>query len=80
MYFDFRCNACQHVFEDFVKPDVNPSCPKCSGMTMRLLSGGRPVINIDSDAWVKMNRQKTAIDKKFHKEHGTDKLHHSYGS
>lgn len=83
MYFDFRCTDCKHKFEDFVKPDVNPPCPECkSEQTTRACSAVRLSNDMESreNHWVKMNKQKTAQDKKFYKEHGTDKKHHSYGS
>jgi len=80
MFFDFRCQTCQQVFEDFVKPDVNPPCPKCEGPSKRLVSAGQDPIMIDSDRWVKMTKQKSTQDKKFFDNHGVDKKHHSYGS
>lgn len=88
MFFDFRCKECDHVFEGFVKPDVNPSCPKCEGETKRLISAVRftcgdgkdPDFPTSYDKWEKVNRQKTAQDKKFHADHGVDKKHHSCGS
>ena len=87
MYFDFRCKVCDEVFEDFVKPDVLPSCPKCSGDTKRLISAPRIVGNgLDPSMptayakWEKINKQKTAEDKKFYERHGVDKKHHSCGS
>jgi putative FmdB family regulatory protein len=87
MYFDFRCLTCEHRFEDFVKPDVNPPCPECQSATDRLISTPRIELGgMDADfpsaydKWEKTNKQKTAIDRKFFKEHGEDKKHHSYGS
>ncbi len=87
MYFDFRCTECLHAFEGFVKPDVNPSCPECSGVTKRLISaprvtlpGNDPSFPGAYDKWEKTRRQKADQDKKFYKEHGADKMHHSYGS
>jgi putative FmdB family regulatory protein len=81
MFFDFRCNPCDHIFEAFVKPDDTANCPKCDQITAnRLVSGGRAVIDINSEAWVRMNKQKTKQDKKFFDNHGVDKKHHSYGS
>jgi putative FmdB family regulatory protein len=87
MFFDFRCKTCDHIFEDFVKPDVTPPCPKCDKETKRLIS--KPTINLpgtDPDfpgeysKWEKKRRAKAAEDKKFYDNHGVDKKHHSYGS
>lgn len=87
IYFDFRCKVCDHKFEDFVKPDANPSCPKCSGNTTRLISAPRlggngcdPSMPTAYAKWERINKQKTAEDKKFYERHGVDKKHHSYGS
>ena len=87
MYFDFRCNDCSHTFEDLVKPDVNPSCPKCEGETKRLISaptislpGTDPGFPGEYEKWEKKRRKKAAEDKKFYDNHGADKKHHSYGS
>jgi putative FmdB family regulatory protein len=88
MYFDFRCLTCEHTFEDFVKPDVNPPCPECEGASKRIASAVRincgdgkdPDFPSSYDKWQKTNKQKTAIDKKFYADHGVDKKHHSYGS
>jgi putative FmdB family regulatory protein len=87
MLFDFRCD--QHgKFEDFVKPDVYyAKCPECKRPCDRListptlgLSGTDPSLPTAYDKWEKRNKAKTAEDKKFYKEHGVDKKHHSYGS
>ena len=80
MFFDFRCLRCDHKFEAFVKPDVTPSCPMCFSNTKRLMSAPRVDLGITSDKWARTNAKKVAEDKKFYKEHGTDKKHHSYGS
>jgi hypothetical protein len=42
--------------------------------------GTDPDFKSFGDKWVKTRRQKTEQDRKFYKEHGADKLHHSYGS
>jgi putative FmdB family regulatory protein len=87
MYFDFRCTECKHTFEDFVKPDAKPPCPECSSTTKRLISaptialpGTDPDFPGEYSKWEKKRRAKSAEDKKFYKEHGADKMHHSYGS
>jgi putative FmdB family regulatory protein len=87
MYFDFRCTECNHRFEDFVKPDVLPPCPECSGTTKRCisaptiqLSGTDPGFPGEYEKWEKKRRAKASEDKKFYDNHGTDKLHHSVGS
>ena len=89
IFFDFKCDPCNHVFEAFVKPDSKVSCPKCNQIPApRLVSapsielgGGRdPDFPPAYDKWEKTNRQKTAQDRRFHAAHGVDKKHHSYGS
>lgn len=86
--FDFRCRGCKAKFEGFVKPDVKTtSCPNCSCTADRListptigLSGTDPDFPSSYDKWEKTQKQKRDNDKKFYKEHGVDKLHHSVGS
>lgn len=85
MSFNFRCkdSACDHVFTDLVKPDVRTaSCPECGHEAKRLIGAPTldPKLESRHNIWVKQNRQKIAQDKKFYKEHGVDKKHHSYGS
>ena len=87
IFYDFRCLTCLHAFEDFVKPDVNPPCPKCEGVTKRLisaptiaLSGTDPAFPGAYEKWEKKRRAKAAEDAKFFDNHGADKKHHSYGS
>lgn len=87
MFFDFRCLMCDHIFEDFVKPDAKPSCPRCSNETKRLISAPRISLpGTDPDfpgayaKWEKTRRNKAAVDAKFYDRHGVDKKHHSYGS
>jgi len=87
MYFDFRCLRCKHKFEDFVKPDVTPSCPMCQGQTKRCisaptvaLSGTDPDFPGEYEKWERKRSKKAAEDKKFYDNHGVDKKHHSYGS
>lgn len=38
--YDFQCRACEHIFEDLVRPDEpNPACQECGAHdTTRLLS------------------------------------------
>ena len=87
MYFDFRCTACAHRFEAFVKPTVNPVCPKCSKDSKRLISaptlalpGTDPDFPTAYEKWERTRAAKAADDKKFYDKHGADKKHHSYGS
>jgi putative FmdB family regulatory protein len=82
MFFDFQCKSCNHTFEDFVKPDVIPPCPECQGETVRLVAAPTldPRMESRHNLWVKQNRQKVQQDRKFYKDHGVDKKHHSYGS
>ncbi len=88
MFFDFRCEDCDKVIEEFVKPDVHVTeCPDCKGKTARLISAVRfqndgkdPSLPGAYDKWQKVNAQKTAQDKAFYERHGVDKKHHSYGS
>jgi putative FmdB family regulatory protein len=45
--YDYRCNACGHVFETFHGMSVAPlrKCPKCGKLKLeRLISGGAGVI------------------------------------
>lgn len=87
--FEWRCHSCDTKFDALVKPDVKVhACPECGADSKRLISAGtRPFSNgrdpsmpTDYDRWERMNKQKQQQDKDFHKEHGSDKLHHSYGS
>ncbi|MHC4649207.1 MAG: hypothetical protein ACYTBJ_27465 [Planctomycetota bacterium] len=39
-----------------------------------------PDFSTFGDKWAKKNKQKVEQDKKFYKDHGADKKHHSYGS
>jgi putative FmdB family regulatory protein len=87
IFYDFRCFDCDHCFEDFVKPDVNPPCPECFGSTKRLisaptiaLSGTDPDFPGEYEKWERKRKAKAAEDKKFYDNHGVDKKHHSYGS
>lgn len=81
MSFDFDCTQCGMTFQDFVKPDVHYApCPKCEGLADRLISAPRLDFGITGDKWKRTNAKKVAEDKKFFKEHGVDKKHHSYGS
>ena len=42
MFFDFDCEKCSHVFEEFVKSDIHSSpCPACKGNGVRLISAPR---------------------------------------
>lgn len=79
MFFDFRCEVCDHVFEDFVKPSVTPQCPECNGRTARLisapriaLSGTDPAFPGAYDKWERTQKQKREIEKKHYDNHGTD--------
>lgn len=88
LFFDFRCPECNLKSEHFVKPEIKEiECPKCTGLAVRCISA--PTIRLPGtdpdfprayDQWEKKQRAKTAEDKRFHKNHGVDKKHHSYGS
>jgi len=88
MFFDFKCHTCGHEYEGFVKPDVlEEPCSQCGHTATRLVSAPRaelpgtdPAFPGAYDKWERVRKQKREIDKKFYKEHGVDKLHHSYGS
>jgi putative FmdB family regulatory protein len=32
--FEYRCEACGHLFEFLTRSDVTPSCPKCQGTAL----------------------------------------------
>ncbi len=37
--YEYRCTACDHEFEQLVRPGDTPACPTCKGETLeRLLS------------------------------------------
>jgi putative FmdB family regulatory protein len=37
--YDLKCENCQYIFEVLLKiQDENPSCPKCNGITQKLIS------------------------------------------
>lgn len=87
--YEWRCKACTTKYDALVKMDVyDHACPECGAESERLISAGTrpfgngrdPDMSSDYDRWQKQNKQKQAIDKKFYKDHGTDKKHHSYGS
>ena len=81
--FDFRCTTCDLKFEQMVKQGIKQlPCPACGSDAKRLIS--TPTLNPRMESrhniWVKQNRQKINQDKKFYKDHGEDKKHHSCGS
>jgi len=87
IYFDFRCLTCDLKSELLVKSDAKPPCPSCGGDTKRLISA--PTIGIDGkdpsfpgeyERWDKKRIKKAKEDAKFYADHGSDKLHHNYGS
>lgn len=87
--YDWRCLSCDTKYDALVKSDVfNHPCPECGGDSKRLIStphfdpkmGLDPDFGTFGDKWAKKNKQKVEQDKKFHKDHGVDKKHHSYGS
>jgi putative FmdB family regulatory protein len=89
IFFEFRCQKCAQKFSDLVKPDVQEApCPECGEIGKRVLSTGKGMFSdgmdtdmgTDYDRWERQNKQKVAQDKKFYKEHGADKKHHSVGS
>lgn len=90
--YDWRCTneSCGIKFEQMEKPDVKTTtCPSCSAEAKRLISAVRfdwmkmgrdPDFRSFGDKWAKANQQKVRQDRAFHKEHGADKKHHSFGS
>jgi putative FmdB family regulatory protein len=37
--YEYKCNGCKNVFEEFMHlGSENPSCPKCSSQTEKLIS------------------------------------------
>ena len=81
MLFDFRCKACDHEFEELVKPDVfRIQCPKCSETALRIISCPR----IDKTAMAiqdgatetslrhfeRIHLQQKAKEEKSYREHG----------
>lgn len=83
MYFDFRCTDCGLKFDDLVnQEDTRIPCESCGEPAIRVMSTPNLSNKMESrhNIWVKQNRQKIEQDKKFYKDHGADKKHHSYGS
>ena len=87
--YDWRCQSCDTKYEALAKSDIKiGACPECGADSKRLISTPRldPKMGLDPsnptayDKWERKNRQKVEQDKKFYKEHGADKKHHSYGS
>jgi putative FmdB family regulatory protein len=43
--YDYKCDVCEHVFEELTSPDAPPpGCPLCDGKGIRVLSAGVRVI------------------------------------
>ncbi len=44
--YEYRCDACGHVFEEFqsMKDDPLTKCPKCGGKVQRLIGPGAGLI------------------------------------
>lgn len=86
--FDFRCTDCESKFDALVSTATKSmQCPVCHGHAKRLISAPRIAIKGTDPSfpkayadWERKNKTKLKQDKKFYKEHGADKLHHSYGS
>ena len=86
--YDWRCTRCKLKFEKLDKPDVfETPCPDCQAPAKRLisaptisLSGTDPDFPGEYEKWERKRAKKAKEDKKFHDNHGVDKLHHSYGS
>ena len=87
--YDWRCQSCNTKFEALEKMvTVGRDCPECGGVAKRLISAPRldPRMGLDPSnptaaaKWERTNKQKTEQDKKFFRDHGVDKKHHSYGS
>jgi putative FmdB family regulatory protein len=73
--FDFKCEACSEVFEEFTKEKRTMPCPKCGCNANRMISA--PTIKLEgwsgsfpsaADAWVKKHNQKAAIEAKRNAE------------
>ena len=87
--YEWRCLSCELKYSTLAKSDVKVgTCPECGADSKRLISAPNfdPKMGLDPDfkkasaEWERKNKQKVAQDKKFYKEHGADKKHHSYGS
>ena len=84
--YDYRCDKCEHAFEDFQsyddreKPCGEP-CPECGAMEVKKTIGGFPGLAADSTLtpdkktggqWSEMmNKIKSGLPQKYHK--GLDK-------
>lgn len=73
--FDFKCESCQEVFEEFTKEDRIKPCPKCGCSANRLI--GTPTVKLEgwsgsfpgaAAAWVKKHNQKAALEAKRNAE------------
>lgn len=44
--YEYRCNACGHVFEAFQTMTADPisKCPKCGGSVVRLIRTGSAIL------------------------------------
>ncbi len=44
--YEYRCNACGHVFEVFQAMTADPigQCPKCGGSVVRLIGAGSAIL------------------------------------
>ena len=87
--YEWRCKRCETKYDALAKMDCyEHACPECGADSKRLISPGSrpfgsgkdPDMPTDYARWERQNKQKQAVDKKFHENHGTDKKHHSYGS
>lgn len=56
--YDYRCEACGHVFEEFQMMSDEPltECPQCGGRVKRLIGGGIGVIFKGSGFYVTDNK------------------------
>lgn len=83
LVYDFRCNECEHAFDDFVRPDSYTTvCPECGAQARRLITGTRldPKLGVDAEAfptlaakWARIRKQRAKIEAAHYKEHGTDR-------
>ncbi|NQT57960.1 MAG: zinc ribbon domain-containing protein [Bacteroidetes bacterium] len=56
--YDYICKECDHEFELFqgIHDDVVKSCPECSGLVRRIISGGAGIIFKGSGFYVTDNK------------------------
>jgi putative FmdB family regulatory protein len=45
--YDYRCSKCGHSFEQLVKPDEKPPCPKCGAKKAERLFSPNATVSTD---------------------------------